>query len=304
MHESQGDFFQHATDRNQVWRIFFGLFIITVTYFAVIFATTVVMSWKGLDLYQVIMSRSPSGLALMLLSFFPVWVGVAFVSRVLHKRRLQALYGPNYELNWVHFIKAGGVVVIMVLIIEAVTQLYLLSSGQEIYSRNMIDDLYRWCLWVLPLLGLLIIQIGAEEILFRGYLLQTISARGGNFFWAAALPSVFFGALHFDYVSFGNNAFAYVISTSIFGMILCAITLRLGNLGAAFGLHFFNNLFALFIYGFNDEMGSMALFHIDIDPKSPLMASGIILQSVLAIIVFYLWRTHHKRTNSDATLAN
>ena len=87
-------------------------------------------------------------------------------------------------------------------------------------------------------------------------------------------------------------------------MILCAVTLRLGNLGAAFGLHFFNNLFALFIYGFNDEMGSMALFHIDIDPKSPLMASGMILQSILAIIVFYLWRTHHKRTHSDVTLAN
>ena len=115
MHESQGDFFQHATDRNQVWRIFFGLFIITVTYFAVIFATTIVLSWKGLDLYQVMMSRSPSGLALMLLSFFPVWVGVAFVSRVLHKRRLKALYGPSHKLNWVHFIKAGGVVFIIVL---------------------------------------------------------------------------------------------------------------------------------------------------------------------------------------------
>ena len=73
MHVSQGDFFQHATERNQVWRIFMGLFIITVTYFAVIFATTIVLAWKGVDLYQVMMSGSPGGLALMLLSFFPVW---------------------------------------------------------------------------------------------------------------------------------------------------------------------------------------------------------------------------------------
>ena len=85
--------------------------------------------------------------------------------------------------------------------------------------------------------------------LFRGYLLQTISARGGNFIWAAFLPSVIFGCLHFDYATFGANAFAYVASTAVFGMILCAVTLRLGNIGAAFGLHFFNNLAALFIYG-------------------------------------------------------
>ena len=304
MHELQCDFFQHARPRNQVWRILLGLFIIAIIYFAVIFATNIVLAWKGIDLYKVMMSGSPSGLAIMLLSFFPVWVGIEFVSRVLHKRRLQALYGPSYKLDWIHFLKAGGVVVTMILIIEAVTQLYLLNSGQEIYSRNMIDDLSRWCLWVLPLLGLLMIQIGAEEILFRGYLLQTISARGGNFFWAAALPSVLFGALHFDYVNFGNNAFAYVISTSVFGMILCAVTLRLGNLGAAFGLHFFNNFIALFIYGLNDELGTMALIHIDIDPKSPLIGFGMILQSVLSVIVFYLWRTYHKRIKSDATLAN
>ena len=87
-------------------------------------------------------------------------------------------------------------------------------------------------------------------------------------------------------------------------MILCAVTLRLGNLGAAFGLHFFNNLIALFFFGLNDELGAMALLHIDIDPKSALIGSGMILQSVFSIIVFYLWRTHHKRTNPDATFAN
>ena len=69
MHELQGDFFQHARERNEVWRILLGLFIIAVTYFAVIFATTIVLAWKGLDLYQVMMSGSPRGLALMLLSF-------------------------------------------------------------------------------------------------------------------------------------------------------------------------------------------------------------------------------------------
>ena len=105
MHELQSDFFQHARERNEVWRILLGLFIIALTYFTIIFATTIVLAWKGLDLYQVMMSGSPGGLALMFLSFFPVWVGVAFVNRVLHKRRLQALYGPSHKLDWFIFLR-------------------------------------------------------------------------------------------------------------------------------------------------------------------------------------------------------
>ncbi len=297
----QVSFFQHALERNQIWRVFMGLFIIAVTYFAVSYIITYALARNEIDLYQVMMSRSPSGLALILLTFFPIWIGVALVNWVLHKRGLSALYGPSHKLNWTHFLKAGSFVVAVFLIVEAITQLYLLSRGQDIYSPNMIDDLSCWFAWMLPMLGLLIIQSGAEEILFRGYLLQTISARGGNFIWAAILPSVLFGALHFDYESFGNNAFAYVISTAIFGMILCAVTLRLGNLGAAFGLHFFNNLIAIFIYGLNDELGAMALIHIDIDPKSPLLGSGMILQSIISIVVFGLWHKHYMRVNSTAS---
>ena len=302
MYDLQVGFFEHAKERNQIWRVLLGLLAITVTYFVAIFATAHVLAWNGIDLYQVMMSGLPSGLALVLLSFFPIWVGVALVNRVLHNRCLKALYGPTYQLNWTHFFKASGVVVTAVLIFEAVTQIYLLSIGQDIYSRNMIDDLPRWLFWMFPMLGLLIIQIGAEEILFRGYVLQTISARGGNFIWAAALPSVFFGALHFDYINFGNNTFAYVISTAVFGMILCAVTLQTGNLGAAFGLHFFNNFIAIFIYGLNDELGAMALIHIDIDPKSPLVGFGMILQCVIATIVFFLWRRHYLKRNSFVKL--
>ncbi len=206
MSELQQSFFRHATERNQIWRILLGMLLIVIVYFALIFGMTSLLGYKGIDLYEIMLSRSPQGLAVMLLSFFPVWVGVAIVNRVLHRRRL---------------------------------------------------------LWALPMLAFLMIQIGAEEILFRGYLLQTISARGGNFIWAAVLPSVIFGCLHFDYATFGANAFAYVASTAVFGMILCAVTLRLGNIGAAFGLHFFNNLAALFIYGLDDELGALTLFHLD-----------------------------------------
>ena len=48
MYGLQGDFFQHATDRNQIWRILLGLFVISVTYFIFIFANSQRNRWKFL----------------------------------------------------------------------------------------------------------------------------------------------------------------------------------------------------------------------------------------------------------------
>ena len=74
MYGLKSDFFQHATDRNQIWRILLGLFVISGIYFIFIFATIYATVQSGFDLYQVMMSGSPSGLALIFLSFFAIWL--------------------------------------------------------------------------------------------------------------------------------------------------------------------------------------------------------------------------------------
>ncbi|MGB1509069.1 MAG: hypothetical protein ACPG8T_03025, partial [Paracoccaceae bacterium] len=91
-------------------------------------------------------------------------------------------------------------------------------------------------------------------------------------------------------------------STAVFGMILCAVTLRLGNIGAAFGLHFFNNLAALFVYGLDDELGALTLFHLDLDPQSPLVGGAMVLQTIIASIAFFIWRRRFKMQSPDVTL--
>ncbi|MEL0121597.1 MAG: hypothetical protein VW728_03145, partial [Paracoccaceae bacterium] len=77
----QQSFFLHAIERNQIWRILLGMLLIVAVYFATIFGMTFLLGHNGIDLYEIMMSRSPQGLAVMLLSFFPVWVGVAIVNR-------------------------------------------------------------------------------------------------------------------------------------------------------------------------------------------------------------------------------
>ena len=75
MSELQQSFYLHATERNQIWRILLGMLLIFIVYFALIFGMTSLLVYKGIDLTRSC-CRDPQGLAVMLLSFFPVWVGV------------------------------------------------------------------------------------------------------------------------------------------------------------------------------------------------------------------------------------
>ena len=157
------------------------------------------------------------------------------------------------------------------------------------YKAHMLLQLPQWTLWLLPMLLLLFVQIGAEELLFRGYLLQMIRARGGGFWLAIALPSFLFGLLHYEPETFGQNAYLVVIVTTVLGILLCKVTLRTGNLGAALGIHFANNLTVMFLLGIDGNMDGMALFSAQIDLTSPLVSASLILQTLVMLAVYRIW---------------
>lgn len=175
------------------------------------------------------------------------------------------------------------------IVIEAFFQICVYATGTSVYTTNMISTFGIWLLWLFPMLALLFVQIGAEELFFRGYLLQTIRARGGNIFWAAVTPSAVFGLAHFDPKTYGINAYFYVVYTTVLGTILCLITLRLGNIGAALGIHFSNNAISFFVLGISGELNGMTLFSWQIDPKSPLVALSKGFYIILMVILYYIW---------------
>lgn len=283
------DFSDHLTSHNQIWRIVLGLLSIFVIYGTTISTFFYGLEYLGFNAKLVVQGSSPENLALLLLSFFPIWVGLAIVNKVIHKRPLQALYGSSYSINWRHF-KTGAIFLITILAIgEILLQIYFAVTGTPSYSANMIMNLRIWVLWLLPMSAALLIQIGAEELVFRGYLLQTIRARGGNIFWAAVVPSFLFGLGHFDPETYGINAYFYVLHTTVLGIILCLVTLRLGNLGAALGIHFANNALSCFVLGVSGELNGMALFDWQIDQKSPLITLSMIVYVVLMVVIYNIW---------------
>ena len=98
---------------------------------------------------------------------------------------------------------------------EILLQFYLAKTGSSSFSPKMILNFDLWFLWLRPISTVLFIQIGAEELFFCGYLLQTIKASGGNIVWAAVFPSILFGFGYFDPEAYELNAYFYVLQTTV-----------------------------------------------------------------------------------------
>lgn len=97
----------------------------------------------------------------------------------------------------------------------------------------------------------------AEEFLFRGYVLATLS--DGIGFWPAALAmSVIFGAVHLT--NFGENPLG-ALSAGMVGLLFCFSLRRTGSLWFAVGLHAAWDFSESFIYSVPDS-GAMVRGHL------------------------------------------
>jgi uncharacterized protein len=113
-------------------------------------------------------------------------------------------------------------------------------------------------IWMRAVLYGLFFVLGAifEEFFFRGYALFTLLTAIG--FWPAALVcSTIFGALH--YSNAGETAYG-AFSAGLFGLLLCLLLRRTGNLWMPIGLHAAYNWGESFFYGAPDS-GSRAPAH-------------------------------------------
>ena len=289
------DFASHINERFEIWRIVLGLFLVGTLWLGValglgFLTATFFPEFHGEAYVSAVgLGHSPMALAGLFVTFLPVWFALALVLPLVHRRTPLALLGPSQLVNWQQFFTAAKVVLILAFGFEVLFQIPALLLDLPLYNAHMALDLPQWALWLLPMLLLLFVQIGAEELLFRGYLLQMIRARGGGFWLSIALPSLAFGLLHYSPATYGQNAFLVVAATTALGILLCKVTLRTGNLGAALGIHFANNLTVMFLLGIDGNMNGMALFSTKADLSSPLMSGNLILMIILMLAVYRIW---------------
>ena len=252
-------FVEPARGSKELWKFVLGLVLAFVGYIAlnqVFFQTLAVMQASSNPGYpmEVVRGLTPVPLLLLLASFGFMAISVGVVAVVVHRRSVLSLIGPlplairQFATVLLPLVALGVVVFI----------LPPWSMGAPLVP-NLAPGLW---LALLPLsLALVLVQVSAEEIVFRGYIQQQLAARFRSALVWMVLPSVLFALGHFLPDQAGENAWLIATWAGFFGILMADITARAGTLGPAIALHFFNNVTAILIVAMPDSLSGLSLFH-------------------------------------------
>jgi hypothetical protein len=249
-------FIAPAARRPALWRLGLGLLLgaaIFAAWNAALLALVTQSGWAngGTEALTALARSDTPGAVLLLFASFGGMVLAAAAAALLHRRGPRSLIGPDPRRALRDFAAAA-------LIVAAIYAPALLGWTLAFDSRPGLAPALWAALLPLTLLGLLL-QTGAEELLFRGYLTQQLAARFRSPLLWFVLPALVFGLFHFDPATGGPNAWLMVLAATAFGLIATDLTRRTGSLGAAWGFHFANNFAAIALLATDDTITGAAL---------------------------------------------
>jgi len=175
--------------------------------------------------------------ALMLASVFFV-CGIYLAMRFIHRRPFRTLVTPGRSIAWGRLFQGFGVwfaLAALMSVFEAI-----LFPGRYVWTL----DLRRFLPFVFLALIFVPIQTSAEELFFRGYILQGVGLRLRNIWVLSAISGLLFGLPHLLNPEASVNYPLLFLYYFAFGFSLACITLQDGRLELALGAHAANNLFS------------------------------------------------------------
>ncbi|WP_347312353.1 CPBP family intramembrane glutamic endopeptidase [Defluviimonas sp. SAOS-178_SWC] len=275
-----------ARRRREFWRLFPGAAIILAVYLGpIVFLGIYLTETYGRLITGALMQRmargdTPGGMLMLLWTFLGLALGPMVAVRLLHGRAAGTLFGPSLSRALADFTRVLG----PVLALNGILLPFALGS-ESAHPGLGFADFLSYLPFALP--GILI-QTGAEELVFRGYLQQQLAARFKSPLIWIGLPSALFAFGHYLPDEFGTSAWAVALWAAVFGVLAADLTARTGNLGAALGLHFANNIAALLFVGLENNLDGLALWTMSIDLADPSAVLPALAVDFAAMITSWL----------------
>ena len=176
---------------------------------------------------------------------------------------------------------ALGVAVVLLVAIPSGAALALLAPPERQAT------LAAWAARLPLALPAILVQSAAEELAFRGFLMQSLAARFRSALVWWLLPAALFGALHWNPAELGPNAPIGVLVTTVIGLALADVTVRTGNLSAPIGLHFANNAMAMLVVAPPSPVSGLALFVSGIDAGDAGTLRLLLVADLAAILLVW-----------------
>ena len=257
---AHGSLVEPARAHPEIWRLLVGLAIVGIVGVLLNFGLFGLVAGLGSVAWaqSLLTGASPVALLVLLASFAFITLGVSIAARRMQHRTLASIFGS----------KKDGIVqfwqVFRALLVVGIVVAILPPYGMGVaLTQNM--AFMTWVLFLPFSLFAVLIQTSAEEILFRGYIQQSLAARFRSPVIWLGIPSVLFAAGHYAPGAAGDNALLVAIWSGMFGLFAADLTARSGTLGPAIALHMFNNMVALLFISLPDGLSGLALYLLPYD---------------------------------------
>lgn len=270
------------------WRILIGILLIGLLWILGAIAVLigwVVFNWIRLgdqqaalaQMERLMLGGEPLLIAMMLLTFGGVWIGV-IAALAVHGLSLKSLFAPDRGKRRGGFFP--GALLSLIFIFPALAAALMIA--EPVRSPLAISD---WALWLIPLAFLICIQTTAEELIFRGYLQQQLGARSRFWIVWAGIPSLLFGLLHYANADSTEGAIYYTAITTLMGLMLATLVWRTGSLWTAAGVHWGNNFFALTVIGPDGVLSGTQLWNFTKGDDLILLQVDLIVVAIATALI-------------------
>ncbi len=283
-------FVMPARAASDIWRLVVGAVLAAVIFLfgtAAVIALVWTLTAPDADLMvwaaDVGTPTTPFHTFLTLFGSFPMMaLGVFAAARFLHKRPARTLFG-RAPIVVRHFCVGAAIA------LGLSTLLFIPALFTGFDGVPNLDPSLWLALLPLTILGVLV-QTGAEELAFRGYLQQQLAARFRSPLAWLVLPSILFGLVHYN-PGLGANAWLPIVVASLFGLIAADLTAKSGSIGAAWGIHFANNFNGIAIIATDGGITGLSLYLTPYSVGDADLVSWSVLPSILYLVAaWYLIR--------------
>ena len=219
-------------------------------------------------------------------SFIPLLVATLLAIRIIHARPLKTLVTGEAQIRWPRILAGAGAWLLIVALLSVVES--FLYPGRYVLTFQPVALL----IFAFFALILIPIQTSAEELFFRGYLLQWIGLRLKNRWLLALINGALFFLPHAVNPEMAASSLLIGLGYFVMGFFFTLITLQDNGMELALGMHVSNNLFAALFANYTiTALPSPSLFTVQIlDPVYSLI-SLVIGQIVFYMIFFYATRS-------------
>ncbi|NDP26382.1 MAG: CPBP family intramembrane metalloprotease [Flavobacterium sp.] len=284
---------------NAWWRVVITTFL-TAGIFLANFVAYFMMSKEQVEAVYKSMSEIPNNWSLIInLSPFIFLLGLLFLLvRNLHERSVLSLTTSRNSIDFKRIFFSFSLVVLLTILVFVGT--YFMDHSNIVCNFNPV----KFSILLLISILLFPFQIGFEEYLFRGYLLQQIGIIVKNRWFPLLFTSLVFGLFHSanpEVAQMGYGVMVFYIGT---GLLLGIMTLMDESVELALGFHLANNLMAaLLITSDYSAIHTDALFkYSGVENTTDTLNEMLVSIAIVYPIILYIFAKRYSWTNWKAKL--